>query len=51
MRYMPDSAVLGTVGHAKRRVTKARRRSREAHPITQVIFWVAFVIVVAVFVL
>ena len=26
MRFMPDSAVLGTIGHAKRRAAKARRR-------------------------
>lgn len=26
MKFMPDSAVLGTVGHAKRRAAKSRRR-------------------------
>jgi hypothetical protein len=25
MRFMPDSAVLGTIGHAKRRAAKGRR--------------------------
>lgn len=27
MRFMPDSAVLGTIGHAKRRNAIARKRS------------------------
>jgi hypothetical protein len=26
MRFMPDSAVLGTIGHAKRRAAKGRRQ-------------------------
>lgn len=25
MRFMPDSAILGTIGHAKRRAAKGRR--------------------------
>ena len=28
MRYMPDSAVLGTIGHGKRRAAKRRARVR-----------------------
>lgn len=28
MRFMPDSAVLGTIGHAKRRAAKRKARAR-----------------------
>jgi|AntAceMinimDraft_5_1070358.scaffolds.fasta_scaffold16442_4 hypothetical protein len=40
MRFMPDSAILGTIGHAKRRSAKskarARRASRNQRPLTGV---------------
>lgn len=29
MRFMPDSAVLGTIGHAKRRAAKRKARARK----------------------
>jgi hypothetical protein len=37
MRFMPDSAVLGTIGHAKRRAAKARRRGHGGYDFTDVI--------------
>jgi hypothetical protein len=30
MRFMPDSAVLGTIGHAKRRAAKRKAAARRA---------------------
>lgn len=37
MRFMPDSAVLGTIGHAKRRAAKARRRQGYGYELADIL--------------
>lgn len=51
MYGLPDSAVYGTYKRAKYRATRKQRRGQQTHPLFQVIGWIAFVIVVIVFVL
>lgn len=37
MKYMPDSAIAGTIGHAKRRSAKARRRAQGSETLQQAV--------------